>query len=312
MLSVSVIVPARNARATLPRTLERLAAQEGIGRCEVIVVDDGSTDGTGELARGSRLLPVVLSGAGEGPSAARNLGAAHATGDLLVFLDADCWPVGNWLERGVAAMRGADLVQGAVSPPPDAIVGPFDRTLWVQRAHGLYESANLFVRRELFERIGGFESWLRPGYGIELGEDVLFGWRARRLGARTEFCAQALVHHAVFARGPAQFVAERGRLRFFPALARRVPELRESFFYRRWFLTRRSAAFDLALVSVLAARRWRPLVIGTLPYLALLGHGARRGGPHRSALVAAADVCADAVGMGALASGSLRHRSPVL
>src|SRR5947209_3763212 len=80
----------------------------------------------------------------------------------------------------------------------------------------------------------GFESWLRPRGGIELGEDVWFGWRARRADARITFCPEALVHHAVIPRGARGYIAERARLRFFPPLARRIPELREAFFYRRY------------------------------------------------------------------------------
>ncbi len=120
-------------------------------------------------------------------------------------------------------------MHGAVLPDPDRPIAPFDRTLWVDKPSALYESANLFVRRELFERIGGFESLFRPARGIEMGEDVLFGWRARRLGVRIVFCHGAVVHHAVFDRGPRAYVAERARLRFFPAAAARVPELPGAF-----------------------------------------------------------------------------------
>ncbi len=69
------------------------------------------------------------------------------------------------------------------------------------------------------------------------------------LGARAAFAADALAHHAVFPRGWREYVEERRRLRYFPAMAARVPELREHFFYRRVFLSRRTAAFDLALAG---------------------------------------------------------------
>jgi hypothetical protein len=167
----------------------------------------------------------------------------------------------------------------------------------------LFESANLFVRRELFERLGGFESWLGPESGKELGEDVWFGWRVRRAGGRVTACAPALVHHEVFPRSASEFVAERWRLRFFPALIRRVPELRRELLYRRLFLNRRAAKFDVALAGfVLAAGTRRPLLAVTaVPYARAVVWDLRGGG---SARVALAQVCADAVGLAAMLVGT--------
>jgi len=309
---VSVIVPARDATATLQSTLDALAGQSlAPDRFEVIVVDDASIDGTAALAReaGAR----VLSASGKGPAAARNAGARVASGEILAFTDADCAPAAGWLEAALEALREADLVQGAVRPPPGAAPGPFDRTLWVQAEHGLYESANLFVRREVFDRLGGFESWLRPRRGIELGEDTLLGWSAHRAGARVAFAPEAVVHHAVHPRSAADYVAERARLRYFPALVARIPELRDQFAYRRFFL---SAAFDLALVGLLVAlacRRRRPLALTLVaPYAAVLASDARRWGVRLGPRVALAGVAADGVGAAALACGSVEARMMLL
>jgi glycosyltransferase involved in cell wall biosynthesis len=308
-----VIVPARDCQGTLARTLAGLEEQELEDGFEVLVVDDGSRDGTAELARRSPVVTEVVRGPGDGPAAARNLGAGHAAAPRLAFLDADCEPAPGWLAAGVAALGGDDLVQGRVRPRPEVPLGPFDRTIWVNRAHGLFESANMFATRELFEELGGFESWLRPRRGIELGEDVLFGWRARRAGARTGFCADALAWHEVFARGARAYAAERLRLRFFPAMAARIPELREEFLYRRWFLNRRSALFDLAVAGAAAAAvRRSPLPLAaTLPYLRELRRHAARGGRDQAA-VAAGDLAADAVGLAAMTAGSARYRSLVV
>src|SRR4051794_33054615 len=149
-------MPARDAAATLARALDGVARQDVDH--ELIVVDDGSTDATPALARARGA--TLLAGAGEGPAAARNLGAAAARGDVLAFLDSDCFPEPGWLAAGVEALESADLVQGAVHADPSARRGPFDRTLWVTDAWGLFESANLFVRRDTFAALGGFEGWL--------------------------------------------------------------------------------------------------------------------------------------------------------
>ena len=203
-------------------------------------------------------------------------------------------------------------------PDPSALLGPFDRTVWVERETGLYETANLFLHRSLFERIGGFEPWLRDSGGSgwtnpELGEDVWLGWRLRRAGARSAFEPAALVFHAVHRRGPGGYVSERRRARNFPAIAARVPELRDRFFYRRVFLSQRSAAFDLAMsgAALAAARRSRLPLLLAAPYLAQL---ARRARPYRKRgpLVAAVDVAADAVSFASLAAGSIRSRTLVI
>jgi glycosyltransferase involved in cell wall biosynthesis len=302
--AVSVVVPARDAAGTLGPTLAGLAAQSRAPD-EVIVIDDGSSDATVSIAEASPVVTRVVRGSGEGPGAARNAGAAVATGDVLAFLDSDCVPHAEWLAAGLGALEHADLVQGRTTPAPGAPIGPFDRTLWVTAPWGLFETANMLVTRALFDSLGGFEPWLSPAHSKELAEDVWFGWRAVRGGARTLFCDEALVHHAVFERGPRDYVAERLRLRYFPAMAARIPELRGTFFHRRVFLTPRSAAFDIALAGLVvaaASRRPWPLALA-LPY-ARIARRRPRAWP--------VDVAADAVGLAALVAGSIRARSVVL
>lgn len=326
MPDVSVIVPARNAAFTLPATLAAVAAQRFGGTVEHILVDDGSADATAALAE-SAGWRVLRNERPLGAAGARNAGAALATASVLAFTDADCEPVKSWLAAGLGVLGSADLVQGAVSPTPGVAVGPFDRTLWVTSESGLYESANLFMKRDTFDRVGGFRPFLEGAKGEDgsplrgllprlgegpFGEDVWLGWRARRAGARVAFCEEALVHHAVFPRDIRGALAERSRLRHFPALVLAVPELRSRFFLGV-FLTRRTASFDLAAASTLVAlARRRPAALaGALPYL--LEAAPERGRRNRGGAAEALQrVPLDAAGLVALLRGSAAAGTAVL
>ncbi len=307
----SVVIPARDAAITLPATLDALAAQD-LGRpFEVLVVDDASRDATAAIAAAHPVVARVIEGAGVGPGAARNVALAAARAPVLAFTDADCLPAPGWLRAGLAALEHAELVQGRVAAAGPR--GPWDRVVEVEGLTGLFETANLFTRTALVRAAGGFEPWLAPGRSKELGEDVWLGWRLQRAGASVAWAPGALVHHAVLPRGPAGFVAERARVRFFPVMVRRVPELRATFLWRGWFLSRRSAAFDLALLGALGAgvaRRPAPLALAG-PYLTALLRGVRGAGRRGAPRIAAVHLAADAVACGALVAGSLRARRPV-
>lgn len=307
--AVSVVVPVFNAEATLGRTLVALAEQDVDVPFEVIVVDDGSSDGSLEVARAAGPHVRVIEGARAGAAEARNRGAAAASAPVIAFTDSDCFPTAGWLRAALSAVRDADLVQGRVDPDPGQPLGHFDRSLWVHEASGFYETANLTVRRELFDGLGGFEGWLRHS-GRPFGEDIWLGWRAVRAGARTAFAPKAVVHHAVFDRGARDYVLERLRLEHFPAVTRKVPEFRDRAAFHRLFLSRRTAAFDAAVAgTALALVRRSPIwLIAAAPYVSMLAPRARLA-RRRAPWVAAVDVTADAVGLAALVRGSVRHRS---
>src|SRR5205823_11300033 len=132
-----------------------------------------------------------------------------ASAPVLAFTDADCEPESGWLAAGLSAIADADLVQGVVRPRPDVVLGPFDRTVWVTMP-GLFETSNLFVKREWWERVGGFEELIEDaGAKAPFGEDAWFGWRVVRGGARTGFANRAVVHHAVLPRTAGGYLAAR-------------------------------------------------------------------------------------------------------
>jgi hypothetical protein len=107
--SLSVVIPARNMSYSLPTVLDALAAQEIAKAPEVIVVDDGSDDGTAETARRHPLHPLVVAMPRRGPGAARNVGAFLAASDTVVFADADMLLPPHGL-ADIAARACEDLV----------------------------------------------------------------------------------------------------------------------------------------------------------------------------------------------------------
>lgn len=288
---VSVIIPARDAAPTLERTLTCLARQDLTDELEIIVVDDGSRDGTADVAaRHAPLVRLVQESAGggigngTGPGAARNRGVAAARAPVLAFTDADCFPTPRWLREGLAALERADLVQGRVVPDPNAPRTPFDRSLSVESDGAFYQTANLFVRRETFARVGGFKDWAleRPGrrrWSVDrrrgratrtpIGEDTLFAWSAIRLGARSTFAPDALVHHEVVPGGVRDALADRWHwTRDMPGLVRLVPELRRARLYRRVFFDYWTAYYDLALLGIAATvlTRRKLWLLAVFPY----------------------------------------------
>lgn len=304
-MSVAVIIPARDAQATLPAALAGVSAQ-GV-ECEVIVVDDGSRQPV--EAPGARVVRTD----GVGPGAARNAGVRATHARLLAFTDADCVPAAGWLQAGLAALQSADLVQGQVVPDPGAARGPFDRTIEVPALSPLFETANLFVRRELFDALGGFSDGIADPRKA-LAEDVYFGWAARRAGARIASAPGAVVEHAVFPRSPAAFVAERARLRHFPEMVAAVPELRDAALTHRLFLSAQSRDFDLAVAGLaVAAITRRPAgLLAASPYLRRLRGAARSWPGHPPLRTAGFTAAADALGAASLLAGSVRNRTPVL
>jgi glycosyltransferase involved in cell wall biosynthesis len=147
-LTADVVIPARNAEPFLGSCLSILALARVQGLVDsIVVVDDGSTDGTGRVAAMAGATVVRTPGAG--PAAARNAGAKIASGDIVVFLDADCVPESSCLaallapfaDPEVAAVRGsylhfaATILRGALRP---ARAGRKTRSDEACRADGSY------------------------------------------------------------------------------------------------------------------------------------------------------------------------------
>jgi glycosyltransferase involved in cell wall biosynthesis len=208
VIRLSVIMPCYNARATLPRALAALADQDLAPEVfEVIVVDDGSTDGSAEAAEALRppIALRVVRQANRGIAATRNLGVAHARGQVFLFLDADVFARPALLAAHLrhypdGAARLA--VQGVTFADPQTLTTPFMRTSnlmpdFTHRSRSnlapqLVTGRNFSVSRAAFDAAGGFDDGFR-GYGLE---DVEFAFRLRRAGAIIEYEPDAIgVHH---------------------------------------------------------------------------------------------------------------------
>ena len=198
---ISVVIPVRNGAATLARCLEAALASD-YRPFEVVVVDDGSTDATAEIA--SR-YPVKLERLGRhaGVSRARNAGAAASAGELLLFIDADCL-----LERDALAIAdaaygrgGQRVLGGTYTPSPDdrdffsAFQSVFIHHFETKRAAPDYVAAHaMVIDAGLFRRSGGFVEG--PHIGVAAGvEDVELSHRLRRAGCELAMSSDLRVRH---------------------------------------------------------------------------------------------------------------------
>jgi O-antigen biosynthesis protein len=195
---VSVVVCAYQAESTIKECLQSLT-RLNYPDYEVLVVDDGSTDATAELADG---YPVrVISGGRLGLSGARNLGLEQATGAIVAYLDADARADEDWLTHLVVGLDPADAagVGGPnLSPPEDPSVaqcvsrapgGPVHVLLDNERAEHVPGCNMAFWRERLLE-IGGFDPIYRAA-----GDDVDVCWKLQDLGYSIRFHPAALVWH---------------------------------------------------------------------------------------------------------------------
>jgi glycosyltransferase involved in cell wall biosynthesis len=318
---VSVIVPVRDRATLLAGALDGLARQT-FDDFEVVVIDDGSTDGSGDVARSfaDRMRVNVVRTDGVGAVDARRSGIREARGDILAFTDSDCVPEEIWLEHGVNAIdKGADVVQGRTIP--QRRVGPLERSISHGGREGLYATCNVFYRREAYDAVGGFDRDAqhrlgfragRDGRALGFGEDTLLAWRVAREG-RAAFVPECIVRHAVVEPPVGELVWRSWMAGGFPALVREIPELRSTLLRHGVFLGyRRLPVYGLG-AAALTRSKW--LTAGAAAYWALsrVRDGVKRDGPLGRKMVAVpVEMAVDVVTAASLLWGSARSRSIVL
>jgi GT2 family glycosyltransferase len=201
VVTLSVIIPVHNGGDEFGLCLAALASST---RCpdEVLVADDASSDGSADLARQHGAQVLSLKAPPHGPAFARNRGAERATGDILVFLDADVAIHSDALalmERYLTEHPEISAVFGSYDAAPRAgsLVSRYKNLLhhYVHQ-HSKREASTFWgacgaVRREVFAAVGGFnEEYERPKI-----EDIEFGARLRRAGYKVWLCADVQVKH---------------------------------------------------------------------------------------------------------------------
>lgn len=201
---VSVVIPAYNAERYLGEAVESVLTQT-YAPIETIVVDDGSSDSTAEIAAGFPEI-MVISQENAGPAIARNRGFAASTGELITFHDADDVMVPDKLEvqveclladDGIGVVMGEQEVvveQGSVLPfwvkgssaqeavptrPPEHSDGP------------LIHPMTMLMRREIFERVGPFDAAICPA------EDIDWALRSVELGVETARLPRVILRRRV-------------------------------------------------------------------------------------------------------------------
>jgi len=202
---VSVIVPVYNDPDGIRKLLAALVEQSYPKQLyEIIVVDNGSTDGTLDAAKKYQdaypdLIRVLVEDSVQSSYAARNMGVQASHGEIVAMIDADCTPIPEWIERGVHALetQEADLVGGKVtfvfsSKPDPAELYDAMTNIQMKRdidLRGVAKTANLFARRTVFNEIHYFPAHLKSG------GDVIWTGEATNAGFVLIYSSKAEVFH---------------------------------------------------------------------------------------------------------------------
>lgn len=198
---ISVIIPHYNDVDNLARCIGMLQAQTlGRDRFEIVVADNNSPIGIDAVRQAAGAVARVVLAPEPGAGPARNAAVAASTGPILAFIDSDCRPHPDWLERGLAALASTDIVGGrvdivAIDPAHPNPIEAFEMATafpirdYVERK-SFAVTANLFVRRAIFDQVGTFRStvaedmdWCRravsAGYRLGYADDVVVAHPAR-------------------------------------------------------------------------------------------------------------------------------------
>ena len=195
---LSVVIPHYNDLENLRLCLALLANQSVSSEdFEIIVADNNSTCGLSAVQEACQGVACVVTAPLQGAGPARNVGVGSARGNYLAFLDSDCRPCREWIGSGIKALALSEMVGGYVevvaadpeNPTPTEsyeMIFAFNNRRYVE-SKGFSITANMFVRRDVFDAVGGF----RP----HVSEDLDWGRRAVALGFRWRYAPEVKIRH---------------------------------------------------------------------------------------------------------------------
>jgi GT2 family glycosyltransferase len=289
-LRISVVIATHERPGLLARCVRALLQQDLPRQAfEIIVVDDGSSDGTkretmqalAELGRGGDrpALRYLHQNVNRGPAAARNVGWRAASAPVIAFTDDDTVPAPAWLREGLAALeRGDDAVAGRIDVPL-----PPEPTDYERDAAGLaradFATANCFVRQAALVAIGGFDERFRTAWREDT--DLAFALRAQ--GRRVGVAERARVVHPVRPAGWGVSLAQQRKVMFDALLYKKYPawyrsEVRPRPPYHYYAMV----AAGLAGLLAIATGQVVPAAIGVAIWIGLATRFAARRLEHTS------------------------------
>lgn len=193
---ISVVIATKDRALFLQRALESLAQQHGASEFEVVVADNGSTDGTPDIVAGAvGIVPYHLRRIEAGRAnrgLARNLGVSAAAGEIIVFIDDDVWLPTNFIAAHVAAHRGENasrVVTGPILNVPDYEQRP--RPSAANYSSAFFCTCNASVSKLALEAAGGFDE----AFDLYGWEDTELGLRLRNAGFAHTFAWDAFLYH---------------------------------------------------------------------------------------------------------------------
>ena len=199
-LSISLVVPVYNGGRAFEKCVQSLLALSPAPD-EVLIVDDGSTDGSPRFAHAAGFNVIPTSGR-LGPGATRNLGVQHTAGDLIYFVDADCSVIPDALDRFTKIFSSHPEVHAVIGSYDDS---PSSKNLLSQYKNLLHHYTHQqsgaegftfwgacgVIRRDIFESLGGFDkSFTKPSI-----EDIELGYRIRASEGKIRMCHDLQVKH---------------------------------------------------------------------------------------------------------------------
>lgn len=191
---ISVIIPTYNRKHSLKEALVAVLEQ-WTKNYEVIVIDDGSTDGTVQLLQEMKKAYKNLrffTQPNQGPAAARNLGISHAKGQIIAFTDDDCEVSKTWvlmIRKSFELNPEVVALQGRTTTDREKIT-PFTHQIDNEHGFNTIPTCNAAYRMETLNKLGGFDT----SFPFPHNEDADLAWRAAEIG-KVMFVPEMTVHH---------------------------------------------------------------------------------------------------------------------